>query len=117
MRNCFPIWNLPVDNMESQRAGLSRPPRELVDLWKVAPLVNVLVTCGLLAILWVTPVMPSDLRSNDVSYSWAVDKWYPVTFISRPLPELLFYLILFGIQIGERIAPLRIPWGTETEFP
>jgi hypothetical protein len=27
-----------------------RPPRELVDLWKIAPLISVLVTCGLLAI-------------------------------------------------------------------
>ena len=33
-----------------------------------------------------------------------MDKWYPVTFISRPLSEMLFYLVLFGIQIGERVA-------------
>ena len=60
-------------------------------------------------------MVPSDLRTNGVSYSWAVDKWYPVTFISRPLPELLFYFILFGIQIGEWIALSQDSLGAETE--
>ena len=43
--------------------------------------------------------------TNDTPYSWGLDNWYPVTFVSRPLPEMLFYLVLFGIQIGERIVP------------
>lgn len=55
MRRTFPKWSLTEHNTgtpATKRTGqpLSRPPRELMDLWKIAPLVNVLVTCGLLAI-------------------------------------------------------------------
>lgn len=59
--------------------------------------------------------MPFDLQNQQSIYSWGLDKWYPVTFISRPLPEMLFYLVLFGIQIGERMALSRDLLGTKTE--
>lgn len=55
MRRTFPKWSPPepsTGNTAAKRTGArdSQPPQELMDLWKIAPLVNVLVTCGLLAI-------------------------------------------------------------------
>jgi len=57
MRRTFtlPEWRPPEPNTGTSTAKRtdnhdSQPPSEFMDLWKIAPLVNVLVTCGLLAI-------------------------------------------------------------------
>lgn len=59
MRRALPKWSPPDPSLgtvpTAKRTGPydpqpPQPPQGLMDLWKIAPLVNVLVTCGLLAI-------------------------------------------------------------------
>jgi len=84
----IPAVGLAIDNYQRTTRngppGLGDPPPipDIVVVWRNVPIIEL------------------SLTSTAVTLPWLLDIWYPLTFMSKPIGEVGYFLIVLAIHVG-----------------